>query len=82
MRIGIFFIYVISIVSGYQLNRMFTGQGHQRFVYPVFIFLVVAHYLQIEIVAKHSLPPNQCFFGLAFAHVQDFVRNLSAQVTR
>ncbi|MNY54794.1 hypothetical protein D3C86_1907060 [compost metagenome] len=52
MRIRIFFIDVISVISGNNFYLMLLGKGDQGNIDNVFIFLIMPHQLDIKIVAE------------------------------
>ena len=77
VRIGIFFMEIKGIVGSNEFHPVFLRKLYKGFVYAVFVFLVVAHYLQIEVLAKLLFPPQECFFGLLGTDIQYFRRNFA-----
>src|SRR6218665_811620 len=67
--VRIFLIYIENVVGGNGFYVMLLCKSNQRAVHAVFIFLIVAHQFEIEIICKLFFPPNQCFFGLVFTDI-------------
>ena len=80
MCLGIFFIYVIRIVTRNQFNLVFLRETHQRSINTVFVLLPMSHNLNIQVVTKLLFPPNQSFFGLRFTNIQYQTRHFTIKV--
>ena len=75
--IGIFFMEIEGIVGSDEFHPVFFGKLYKGFVYAVFIFLVVAHHLQIEVIAKLLFPPQERLLSLLGTDIQYFGRNFA-----
>src|SRR5690606_12590720 len=81
MGLCIFFITIIGVVGGHQFNIMVLGHLHQYLVHTILIFLSVAHDLYVKVVPELLFPPQQGFFCLFLAHVQDFVGDFPVEIS-
>ena len=77
MGIGIFFMEIKGIISSDEFDPVFLRKLYKGFVYAIFVFLVVAHHLQIEVIAKLFFPPQERLFSLLGTDIQYFRRNFA-----
>ena len=82
MGLCVFLLDIVGVVGSHQRQIVFFRPLDQHFIYPILIGLAVAVEFQIQIGPKNFFPPQERLLRLVQAHVQNFGRYLTIQVSR
>src|SRR6056300_793047 len=82
MGLCVLLVCVIGVIRGHQRHSMLLGHRNQYLVHSVFIFLTVAHKLQIKVWTKGIFPPYKGLFCLGLSSIENFSSHLSIHIPR